>query len=78
MERLTQIASASVRPIVVGVMLLLAVAAPLGWGAAVYYYLSAQQGWAIAGQAQGQYQQLVQQIQQAQAQQRAERPQAGR
>lgn len=66
MDRLAQIASGAVRPIVVAVMLLLAVGAPLGWGAAVYYYLSAQQGWAAAGQAQGQYQQLVQQIQAAQ------------
>ena len=73
MDRLTQVAAATIRPIVVAVMLLLAVGAPLGWGAAVYYYLHAQQGWAAAGQWQGQYQQLVQQIQAAQ--QRAAQPQ---
>ena len=71
MNPLTQIAAAAIRPIVVAVMLLLAVGAPLGWGAAVYYYLSAQQGWAAAGQWQGQYQQLMARIQAAQAQQRA-------
>ena len=73
MNPLTQIAAAAIRPIVVAVMLLLAVGAPLGWGAAVYYYLSAQQGWAAAAQWQGQYQQLVAQIQAAQ--QRAAQPQ---
>jgi len=71
MDRLTQIAAAASWPIVVAIMLRLAIGAPLGWGVAVYYYLHAQQGWAAAGQWQGQYQQLVQQIQAAQAQQRA-------
>ena len=72
MDRLKGIATAAIGPIVTAVMIALAVGAPLGWGAAVYYYLQAQQGWTAAAQAQGQYQQLVAQLQAAQAQQRAQ------